>query len=83
MHWVALTGDIEKAFLMISVIPQDRDVLRFLWVDDVLKDVPSVHTYRFTRVIFGVSSSPFLLNATSKHHLKQYKKHVHNFFNHS
>ena len=74
VHRVALTGDIEKAFLMISVTPQDRDVLRFLWVDDVLKDVPSVQTYRFTRVVFVVSSSLFLLNATIKHHLEQYNK---------
>ena len=74
MHRVALTGDIEKAFLMISVTPQDRDILRFLWVDDVLKDIPNIQTYRFTRVVFGVSSSPFLLNATIKHHLEQYNK---------
>ena len=59
---------------MISVILQDRDVLRFLWVDDVLKDVPSVQTNRFAHVIFGVSSRPFLLNATIKYHLEQYKK---------
>ena len=32
---VALTADIEKAFLMISVAESDRDVLRFLWVDDL------------------------------------------------
>ena len=68
----ALTADIEKAFLMISVAESDRDVLRFLWVNDLTKDPPDVRTLRFTRVIFGVSSSPFLLNATIKYHLEQH-----------
>ena len=39
---VALTADIEKAFLMISVAEHDRDVLRFLWVDDLAKDPPDI-----------------------------------------
>lgn len=69
---VALTGDIEKAFLMISVAEHDRDVLRFLWVDDLAKDPPDIRILRFTRVVFGVSSSPFLLNATIRYHLEQY-----------
>ena len=69
---VAWTADIEKAFLMISMTPQDRDVLRFLWVDDPLSTNPDVVTYRFTRVVFGVSSSPYLLNSTIQQHLKQY-----------
>ena len=30
---IALVADIEKAFFMISVNPEDRDVLRFLWID--------------------------------------------------
>ena len=72
MHKIALTADIEKAFLMISMSEKDRDVLRFLWVDDILKDQPSVRVFRFTRVVFGVSSSPFLLNATVSHHLNKY-----------
>ena len=59
---------------MISVSPQDRDVLRFLWVDDIHKKTPEIVVFRFTRVVFGVSSSHFLLNATIKHHLERYKK---------
>jgi len=70
----ALAADIEKAFLMISVAPHDRDVLRFLWVDDISKKSPKIMTFRFTRVVFGVSSSPFLLNATIKHHMQKYRE---------
>ena len=69
---MALTADIEKAFLMISVADNDRNALRFLWVDDVAKEPPDIRILRFTRVVFGVSSSPFLLNATIKYHLEQY-----------
>ncbi len=65
-----LTADLEIAFLQVSVAEEDRDVLRFLWVDDTRKESPEIRTLRFTRVVFGVSSSPFLLNATLKHHLE-------------
>ena len=71
-HKIALTADLEKAFLMISVKEADRDVLRFIWTNDVLKDPPELTVYRFTRVVFGVSSSPFLLNATIQFHLERY-----------
>ena len=57
---------------MISVNPSDRDVLRFLWVNDVDASKPEVVALRFTRVVFGVSSSPFLLNATIRHHVERY-----------
>jgi len=65
---VALVADVEKAFLMVSVTDSDRDMLRFLWVDDVNKASPAIMQMRFTRVVFGVSASPFLLNATIQHH---------------
>ena len=61
---VAITADVEKAFLQISVRPGDRDVDRFLWNLD-----GEVRHMRFRRVPFGNCSSPFLLNATVKHHL--------------
>ena len=73
MHRVAITADVEKAFLMVSVAKKDRDVLRFVWVDNVLANEPNIVELRFTRVMFGVSPSPFLLNATIRHHLEQYQ----------
>lgn len=69
---VAFIADIEKAFLMISVHPRDRDVLRFLWVKGPFSSDPEIIAFRFSRVIFGVSASPFLLNATLKHHIERY-----------
>ena len=57
---------------MISVSPEDCDVLRFLWVDNPLNTNPNFIMYRFARVVFGVSSSPYLLNSTIQHHLNKY-----------
>jgi hypothetical protein len=69
---VALVGDIEKAFLNIEVDPGDRDCLRFLWVDDYKKESAETIVYRFCRVVFGLNASPFLLNATIRHHLNKF-----------
>ncbi|XP_063590241.1 uncharacterized protein LOC134767126 [Penaeus indicus] len=64
---VALTADITKAFLQICVQEKDRDVHRFLW-----KCKDSIRIMRFVCVPFGNTSSPFLLNATIKHHLQSF-----------
>ena len=69
---IAWIADIEKAFLMISVAPKDPDALRFLWITNIDSDDPEIIALRFARVVFGVSSSPFLLNATIKHHIEKY-----------
>ena len=70
---IGITSDIEKAFLNVSIAPDDRDFLRFLWIDDITKDNPEIVIRRFTRVVFGVNSSPFLLNGTISHHINSYK----------
>ena len=69
LNKVALTGDIEKAFLNIRVAPEHRDLLRFLWVEDIEAENPKIVVYRFASVLFGCISSPFLLNQTVKHHM--------------
>ena len=73
VHRIAVIADIEKAFLMVSMARRDRDVLRFLWVRDACEEEQELIELRFTRVVFGVSSSPFLLNATIRHHLGKYE----------
>ena len=59
LHNIAFVGDVEKAFLMVSVADSDRDVLRFLWIKDVKGTQSEIVVMRFTRVVFGVSASPF------------------------
>ena len=58
-HRVALVADIEKTFLMVQVAEADRDVLRFLWIDDPTSADPNIVVKRFNRVVFGITSSPF------------------------
>ncbi|GFT98235.1 reverse transcriptase domain-containing protein [Trichonephila clavipes] len=69
---VAFTADIKQAFLHIQLDEEDRDVTRFLWNENPDGPEELIQSYRMTHVLFGVSSSLFLLAATIKHHLKRY-----------
>jgi hypothetical protein len=68
---VAIIGDIQQAFLQLSLDWKDRDLTRFLWYR-ISKDdkgnryaTSEVVTYRFTRLLpFGLMCSPFLLSVT-------------------
>ena len=55
---------------MISVNSKDHDVQRFLWIKGPLSSEPEIVVLRFTQVVVGISASPFLLNATVKHHIE-------------
>ncbi len=70
---IAMVSDIEKAFLQVGIKGPDRDLLRSLWVKDINNPElgGNLMILRFCRVPFGVISSPFLLEATVKHHLKK------------
>ena len=40
VHKVAITGDIEKAFLNVSIKLEQRNMLRFLWINSIKSDDP-------------------------------------------
>ena len=68
-----MTSDIEKVFLQVSIENTNRDFLRFLWFDDVFAECPKIVINRFARVIFGVTSSSFMLNGTIRKHMDRYE----------
>ena len=64
-------GDVKKAFLQIMIRRCDRDARRVLWYDDL--ECRNVAEYRFTRAIFGATSSTYILAVTLEKHLEQYQ----------
>ncbi|GFS32225.1 uncharacterized protein TNIN_168651 [Trichonephila inaurata madagascariensis] len=72
LNAVAFTADMKQAFLQIMLNEEDRDGTKFLLSNDPFDESQLPSVYRFTKVLFGKSSSPFLLSATIKHHLKKY-----------
>lgn len=71
-HSIVLIADIEKVFLNSSIFEQDRDSLEIIWVSNINSEAPKMLILRFAWVVFGLSSSPFLLNATLQHHFNQH-----------
>ena len=63
--------DIEKAFLHVKLHKDDRDFTRFLWLSDPSDPDSEFQVYWFKVVLFGATSSPFMLNATLHYHLQQ------------
>ena len=67
---ILLCGDIEKAFLQIRIRESERDMLRLLWVKN--SDPSVLEINRFTRLVFGLTQSPFILEGTLKEHFQYY-----------
>ncbi|EYC14861.1 hypothetical protein Y032_0039g49 [Ancylostoma ceylanicum] len=68
-----LVADVEKAFLQIRLQQNQRDATRFLWLrNPYLPPTPdNIRIFRFTRVPFGITASPFLLAASIIYYLHQ------------
>ena len=67
---VLLTGDLEKAFLQVRIKESERDALRF---HSRGPENYETSVYRFTRALFGLTCSPFLLGGVIKEHLKSWE----------
>lgn len=76
LYKIAISADIEKAFLQICLADDQKDAVRFLWSDNTQLHVKEFEfdVYRFNRVLFGINASPFLLSATIKFHVQKYRK---------
>ena len=72
MKPVALCADLRKAFLQIRIRECERDILRFYWIKN--QNVSDTEILRFTRLVFGLIQSPFILEAILQSHLSKYEK---------
>jgi len=54
----------------------DRHFTRFLWLQDPTDSESKFEEYRFKTVLFGSTSSPFMLNATSHCHLRNHSSPI-------
>ena len=70
---IAITADIEKAFLMIGIQENQRNMLWFLWLKDPYVVNSEVIQLRFCRLVFGLKPSPSILGATLTHHLDAHR----------
>ena len=68
---VAVTADLQKAFLQVRIREADRDAMRFHWRRD---EHSPLETLQFTRALFGLTSSPFLLGGVIEAHLSNWEE---------
>ena len=61
---------MHKAFLQVRIREKERDELRFHWLKDLAST--EVQTLRFTRVLFGLAPSLFLLGGAVEQHLESW-----------
>ena len=71
---VGLVADVMQAFHQINVSEEQKDFLRFIWLEDIFSDNPKLLILHFNHILFAMNSSPFLLNRTLHHHITEYYK---------
>ena len=69
---VALVCDVAEMYLQVELVERDKKYVRFLWHDMDQSRSPDV--YEFNRVVFGLTSSPFLAQFVIQTHAKKHGK---------
>ena len=69
---LSIAGDLKQAFLLIRINEDDQDAVRFHCIQD--RKMLETVVLRFTRLMFGLSPSPFVPKDTIKHHLERCEK---------
>lgn len=65
-HETAVLADVCKAFLQIGINQVHQDFLRFFWYDG-----EKLIAFRHLRLLFGLTSSPFILAAVFEFHFSR------------
>ena len=66
---IAIIADIKAAFHNVHIQSDHQKYVKFLWYDNNKNDIDC---YKFLRLPFGLTSSPFILNVVIDHHIKKY-----------
>ena len=65
---LVMVSDIKQAFLMVKLKKEeDKNKFCFFWKRD-----NKLVAYRYTSIVFGYTSSPFILNYVMKYHAENY-----------
>ena len=71
MRLIMLCEDITKGLLANPNHGElERDSLRFHWIKNLDPNIVEIN--RFTRLVFGLTQSPSILEGTLKQHFKNY-----------
>ena len=69
-----MASDIQQAFLQIYMVENDGNYSRMIWFDNALSTNTTMKLLRFTKLVFRLISSPFVLNGTEKFIWKSFSR---------
>lgn len=59
--------------MQITIRKEHEQLIRFIWIDEPGKEESRIIEYRWKRIPFRLSCSPFILKAAILKHMKEYE----------